>query len=233
MRLTDMKTLRSVAVAVAMALPFAALTASAQRAQPAGSGDTFKDTSMIKPAPGVRVAIIEFQDLECPACAHAFPVVHAAVAHYNLPLAEHDFPLRQHIWSFDAAVWARYLQDKFGMKLADEYRGAVFAAQTGIESKDDMVTFTRKFFASHGMQMPFVPDPAGQFTKEVEADRALGEKVGLQHTPTIFVCTAHEWVQVTNVDDLYQTIDELEAKAGPAAKASTAKRSTVKKASTH
>jgi len=204
-----------VVFAIAMTLPFAVLTVSAQRAVPQGQGDAFKDTSMLKPPAGARVAILEFEDLECPACAGAFPTVHAAAAHYNIPLLRRDFPLGQHIWSYDAAVWARYLQDKVSPKTGDDYRGAVFAAQLGIASKDDMLTFTRRFFQSHGLQMPFVPDPTGQFNNEVKADRSLGEKLGVQHTPTIIVCSQREWVQVTRVDLLYQTIEEVMAKAGP------------------
>jgi protein-disulfide isomerase len=112
------------------------------------------------------------------------------------------------------------LQDKVSPKMADDYRGAIFAAQAGIDSKDDMLSFTRKFFQSHNLQMPFVPDPTGQFTKEVEADRTLGEKLGVQHTPTIIVCTQHDWVHVTDVSLLYQTIDQALAEpGGPARKA--------------
>jgi protein-disulfide isomerase len=216
--MTEMNRLRSVVVAaaVAMTLPFAAAPATAplmaQRAAPAGTGETFKDTSMLKPPAGAKIAIFELEDLECPACAHAFPIVHAAAAHYNIPIVRRDFPLLQHIWSFDAAVWARYLQDKVSPKTADEYRGAVFAAQTGIASKDDMLNFTRRFFQTHGLQLPFVPDPTGQFKKEVEADRTVGDRLGVQFTPSIIVCTQHEWVHVTDISLLYQTIDQLEAK---------------------
>ena len=139
--MTDRNCLRRVVVAltIAMTLSFAAVPLTAQRAAPPGSGDPFKDTSMLKPPAGAKVAIVDFLDLECPACAHAFPIVRQAAAHYGIPLVAHDFPLRQHIWSFDAAVWARYLQDKVSPKTADDYRGAVFAAQAGIASKDDML----------------------------------------------------------------------------------------------
>ena len=46
----------------------------------------YKDTSVLKPPAGARVAIYDFEDLECPACAHAFPIVHAAVERYHIPL---------------------------------------------------------------------------------------------------------------------------------------------------
>lgn len=221
------------ALSVAMTLPFATLSLTAQRAVPPGTGDPFKDTSFVKPPAGAKVAIYEFQDLECPACAHAFPIVHAAAAHYNIPLIQRDFPLGGlHIWSGDAAIWARYLQDKVSPKMADDYRGAVFASQNAIASKDDLLNFTRRFFQQHGVQMPFVPDPAGVLAKEVQADHSLGEKMGLQHTPTIFVCTQKEWVQVTDVSQLYQTIDQMMAQAGsggPAAKPAVKKPAAAKK----
>src|SRR5438309_2676940 len=119
----------SLVLALAMALPFAALPVIAQQAAPPGTGDHFKDTSMFKPPAGARVAVVEFEDLECPACSHAFPIVHEAVTHYKIALVRHDFPLQQHIWSYDAAIWARYLQDKVNPEVANQYRGAVFAAQ--------------------------------------------------------------------------------------------------------
>jgi hypothetical protein len=234
----EMSRLRSVvvAVAIAMTLPFAAAPLMAplmaQRSAPAGTGETFKDTSMLKPPAGAKIAIFEMSDLECPACAHAFPIVHAAAAHYNIPLMQHDFPLQYHLWSFDAAVWARYLQDKVSPKTADEYRGALFAAQIGIASKDDMQNFTRRFFQTHKLQLPFVPDPAGQLKREVEADRTLGEKLGVYYTPCIVVCTQHEWVHVTDISLLYQTIDELEAKGRAEAPAKKAATPPAKKAAT-
>jgi len=232
MRLPPVSRLRSlvVASAIAMTLPFAIAAAFgpiplvAQKSAPPGSGDPLKDVGIFKPPTGARVAIIEFQDLQCPACAAAFPIVHQAAAHYDIPLIEKDFPLPQHavLGSLDAAVWARYLQDKVSPKVADEYRGAVFAAQAGIQNKDDMQAFTRRFFQAHGLQMPFVADPTGELMKQVEADKALGERIGIMHTPTIIVCNQHEWVQVTRTDLLYQTIDQVMADAGPAAPVRTA-----------
>jgi protein-disulfide isomerase len=220
MRVIEASRFRLFVAAIAMALlfPLGAVQGAAQTSAPPNTGETFKDTSMLKPPPGVRIEVIEFQDLMCPACAHAFPIVHAAVAHYNIPLVERDFPLPGHaaLGSGEAAVWARYLQDKVSLKVADQYRGAVFAGQGGISSKDDMLSFTRHFFQTHSLQMPFVPDPTGQFSKEVQADKALGEKLGVYYTPCIVVVTQHEWVHVTDVSLLYQTIDELEARAGAA-----------------
>ncbi len=214
MRLKNMKLTRALAV-LALSSTSVVLPILAQRAMPAGSGETFKDTSMLKPPVGAKIAILEWQDLTCPNCAHAFPIVHAAAAHYKIPLIEHDFLLGGEHAVFgdkEAAIWARYLQDKVSPLVADQYRGAVFGAQSGITSKDDMEVFTRRFFQTHGLRMPFVPDPTGELTREVLADKALGDKLGVQFTACIIVCTQREWVHVTDVSQLYQTIDELEAK---------------------
>jgi protein-disulfide isomerase len=185
----------------------ATLPATAQFSAPPNTANNFKDTSMVKPPVGAKVAIYEFEDLECPACAHAAPIVHAAIERYKIPLVRHDFPLKMHIWSFDAAVTARYLQDKVSPKVAEDYRRDVFANQTAIASKDDLQNFTRKWFQSHGQNMPFVMDPAGLFTQEVKSDYTLGERIGLTQTPTIFVVTQKAWIQVTDVSQLYSTID--------------------------
>ena len=99
-------------IALAATLLFATLPALAQLSAPPNSGAAFKDTSMVKAPPGARVAIYDFEDLECPACAHAYPHRPCRRRALQDPLVRHDFPLKMHIWSFDAAVVARYMQDK-------------------------------------------------------------------------------------------------------------------------
>jgi protein-disulfide isomerase len=198
----------------------ATLPAAAQLSVPPNQGNTFRDTSMVKPPAGSRVAIYEFEDLECPACARAFPIVHAAVDKYHIPLVRHDFPLKMHVWSFDAAVIARYLQDKVSPKVAEDYRRDVFATQTALASKDDLQNYSRRWFTNHGQTMPFVIDPTGLFTQEVKSDYTLGERIGLTQTPTIFVATQKHWVQIMDPTLLYQAIDTAlaETPAAPATK---------------
>jgi protein-disulfide isomerase len=187
-----------IVLAAALLLTLPAIPALAQ---------SFKDTSMLRAPAGSRVAIYEFEDLECPACARAFPIVHAAVEKYKIPLLRHDFPLKMHIWSFDAAVNARYIQDKISPQAAEEYRRAVFANQVSIASKEDLNAFTQKYFQSHGRAMPFVVDPNGLFAAEVRADTTLGERVGLTQTPTIFIVTQKGYQQVSDVTQLYAMLD--------------------------
>lgn len=207
-------------VAVLSVVLAAAGVSAAQTSVPPNQVSHFKDTSMLKPPAGVKVAVLEWEDLECPACAHAFPIVHAAIAHYHIPLVERDFPLSMHIWSKQAALYARYMKDKISPELALEYRREVFASQYRISSKDDLVHFTENFMQQHGKEMPFVVDPTGQLQREIDADYQLGLKLGITETPTIVVATPHHWIQVKDVDQLYNAIDQAEAETaheGPAA----------------
>jgi protein-disulfide isomerase len=210
------------AAALFLALP-STVTALAQA--PAG----FKDTSMLRAPAGSRVAIFEFEDLECPACAHAFPIVHSAIEKYKIPLLRHDFPLGpMHPWSFDAAVIARYIQDKISPQAAEDYRRAVFANQISIATKEDLNAFSQKYFQSHGRVMPFVIDPNGLFAAEVRADHTLGERIGLRQTPTIFIVTQKGYTEVTDVTQLYAMLDTAIAE-NPAPVAAKAKTTTAHK----
>lgn len=182
---------------------------------------------MFKPPAGARLAILEWQDLECPACAHAFPFVHSAAGQYKIPLVEYDFLIPGHIWSHQAALYARYLKDKVSPELATDYRRQVFAAQYRIASQDDLMNFTKQFFAQHGKQLPFVLDPTGQLEREVQADVDLGKKMGLIYTPTIIIVTPHRWVQVKDVSQLDAAIDQAKTWVAEPATASAHKTTTA------
>jgi protein-disulfide isomerase len=195
--------------------------AAAQTSLPPNQVDKFTDTSMLKPPAGVKLAVVEWEDLECPACAHAFPFVHSAIAQYHIPLVEYDFLIPGHIWSHRAAIYARYMKDKISPELSTDYRRQVFASQYRIATQDDLVNFTKQFMTAHGKQMPFVVDPTGELEKQVEVDVDLGKKLGLQFTPTIVVVTPHRWIQVKDVSYLDQAIDQAKQWVSESAEATT------------
>ena len=163
--------------------------------------DNFRDTSILKPAPGSKVSVIVFEDLGCPMCARAHPIEVETAQKFHVPLLRHDFPLAQHVWTFDGAVCARYLQDKVSPKLAEEYRSAVFLSQTSIASKDDLRQFTQQWMQKHGQQMPFVLDPKGELAAEVQADYALGRRLNVEYTPTLVVVTRDHYQVVCGTKD--------------------------------
>jgi len=169
------------------------------------------DPAALKPPAGARVAIIEFEDMECPDCANANAVLKEAAAKYNIPWVRHDFPLPFHPWSFQAAVNARWFDTK-SKKLGDDYRDAVFASQPSITSMDVLRQFTENFAKNHSVQLPFAMDPQGKLAASVKADYALGQRIGIEHTPTIWVSTSNSkgapFVEVVDRSKLYQLIDQ-------------------------
>ncbi len=170
------------------------------------------DPEALKPPAGARVAVIEFEDLECPDCAAANPLLMEATAKYDIPWVRHDFPLPFHNWSFQAAVYARWFDTK-SKKLGDDYRNTVFANQPSIETPGGLTQFTENYAQSHGIALPFSVDPQGQLAAEVKADYALGQRIGIEHTPTIWVVTnganaAPPFVEVVDRTRLYQLIDQ-------------------------
>lgn len=179
------------------------------------------DTSMLKPPKGSKVAIIVFEDLECPQCARAAPVLHEASKKYNVPLVQRDFPLKQHPWSFEAAVNARYF-DTLSVKLGDEYRLYIFQSQNYI-TKQNLRGVTEKWAQDHKVALPFVVDPTGELTAKVEADRSMGARIPLDHTPTIYIVNdSGRGPSVTEVSDLtqlYQTLDQVMKEAGTSTQA--------------
>lgn len=157
------------------------------------------------------MAIFEFEDMECPRCASVNPILKEAAEKYQIPWVRHDFPLQMHVWSFDAAVDARWFDTK-SKKIGDEFRDAVFANQSSIETKADLRTFAEKFAQQHGIGFPFVVDPQGKLAAAVKADYALGMRIGIEHTPTVWIVTNKTsgvpYAEVLDFNRLYQMIDQ-------------------------
>jgi protein-disulfide isomerase len=186
--------------------------AGAQTSLPPNQVSPFLDTSMLKPPAGVKVAIIEFEDLQCPDCAVAFPLIHEAMNRYKVPLVRYDFRIPRHMWSHEAALYARYLEDKGSVELATQYRRELYAAQAKISNNDDVDRFSKEFFAAHGKSFPAVLDPTGQLDREVIAGDAMGHRLSARmYTPTIIVVTPTAWIEVKDPEDLKAAIEQAEA----------------------
>jgi len=174
-----------------------------------------RNVSLLKLPAGVHVAIVEFDDLQCPACAHANPLLEQAAAKYRIPWIRHDFLIPYHNWSKQAALNARWFDTK-SKGLGDEYRNQVFANQNSIETPVELMQFTQRFAQGHGIAMPFAIDPQGKLQAEIDADVALGQRLGISSTPAIYIVTdgpkGISAAQVKDPDrDLYSTIDQAMA----------------------
>jgi protein-disulfide isomerase len=169
------------------------------------------DNPALKPPKGAQVAIVVFEDLECPDCARAAPLLEEAAKTYKIPVVRHDFPLQMHPWAMDAAILARYF-DTHSKKVGNEFRDTVFQHQLEI-NKDNLRAFAEKFAAARKIDLPFVVDPQGKLAALIEADRNLGNSIGLNHTPTIYVVSnktvGKPFVEVVDRTQLFQLIDTM------------------------
>ena len=186
------------------------------------------DTSSLKPPPGAKVAIVEFIDLQCPDCANANPLLKEAAKTYNIPIVRHDFPLPKHNWSYNAAIIAKYF-DSQSSQLGSAWRDYCFENQPAI-TPENLRGYADRFAAANKTMLPFVVDPDGRFASQVKADFALGQRVGIEHTPTIYVVSnkslGKPFVEVVDRSKLYSIIDDMMNEPGQSSAASSKPKAT-------
>ena len=166
---------------------------------------------VLRPPKGAQLALVVFEDLQCPQCGRTAPLLDQASRTYKIPLVQHDFPLPMHNWSFDAAVLARYF-DKTSKDIGNAFRLEVFAHQLEI-TPQNLRGFADKFAAAHKVAVPFIVDPDGKLAALVTADKELGVNLHVQHTPTIYIVSSKPGgkpvVEVTDTNQLYVMIDAM------------------------
>jgi protein-disulfide isomerase len=165
----------------------------------------------LRPPKGAQVALVVFEDLQCPQCGRTAPLLAQASRTYKIPLVQHDFPLPMHNWSFDAAVLARYF-DTHSKDIGNEFRDTVFAHQMEINPQN-LHAFAEKFASDHKIGLPFVVDPDGKLAAAVRADKEVGISLKIDHTPTIWIVSNKKsgkpYVEVTDTNQLYIMIDAM------------------------
>lgn len=210
-------------VAIAAALCVSPSLVRAQFTTPQAPTGELRDLASLKPPANAKVAIVVFEDLGCPHCAEAHPVELEVAAKYHVPLVRYDSPIRSHIWTFQGAVNARYIQQTYGPQAAEFYRGDLFKAQMSITGLDDLQRFTQNWLQQHGKQMPMLIDPDGSLAKQVQADLSLAQKVNVGWTPTLVVVTRDKEQVVIGAsstggkpEDLAPVVQAALAQVGPA-----------------
>ena len=167
--------------------------------------------SVLRPPKGSQVAIVIFEDLQCPMCRRTAPLVEQASKTYKIPVVRHDFPLPMHTWSYNAAVMARYF-DTQSKAVGNEFRDYIFQNQLEINPQN-LRSYAEKFASAHNTQLPFMIDPSGKLAAEVNADRELGKAIKLDHTPTVYIVSnrnpSKPYIEVKDNNQLYSTIDAM------------------------
>jgi protein-disulfide isomerase len=137
---------------------------------------------------GAPVTIVEFGDLQCPACKAAQPAIEGLVAaEPNARFVFQNFPLEMHNWAAKGAAYAdcvgRASNDAFWKFVAKTYdtQGDITA-----ENADEKLTALAD---AAGVKGADIAACAGTpVTKaHVEASLALGKEVNVTGTPTLFI----------------------------------------------
>jgi protein-disulfide isomerase len=163
--------------------------------------------TVLRPHKGSQVAIVVFEDLQCPMCRRTAPLLEQAAKTYKIPVIRHDFPLPMHNWSYQAAIMARYF-DTHSKALGNEFRDYIFENQLEVNPQN-LRGYAEKFGAAHKVDVPFVIDPVGKLAAAVNADRDLGNAIKLAHTPTVYIVSNRSQIELKDNTQLYATIDSV------------------------
>ena len=129
------------------------------------------------------ITIVEFSDFECPFCGRAHPVLERIVREFDgqVRMVFKQYPLSMHEYADDAsrATIAAGNQGKFW-----EMHDTLFEHQTALTPSD-----IEGYAEELGLDMErFRADMEAEATQAIiDRDRALGQELGVNSTPTIFV----------------------------------------------
>lgn len=158
-----------------------------------------------------KVKVVEFSDLECPACLSAEPAVKKIRSTYSdqVQFIYRHFPLTQHIHSRQATTLAEAAgaQGKFW-----EMHDKLFdtQAQWTILSKDDATAFFLSLAKDLGLDENKIKQDLEKdaYKSKIDDDLAEGQRLGVNSTPTFFV-SGHK-LDLESFDDLNTAVsDEL------------------------
>jgi protein-disulfide isomerase len=167
---------------------------------------------------GADVAIVVFEDLQCPDCAKAHPLILEAAKATGAPLVIRDFPLARHAWSFPAAILARHFSFE-SREAGLDFRSFVFLNQALIRP-ENLRQAAEQFAKDRGVSLPENVDPNGRLQELVQADQNLGRLIGLEYVPLILVIAPGDrgsrFVEVKDPAELQAAVTRLrsEGRAG-------------------
>jgi protein-disulfide isomerase len=148
-----------------------------------------REGSHMTGSPTAKVQVVEFADIQCPACAQAAPILTRLREEYkgnnNVNFVFRHYPLPQHGKAMvsAAAAEAAGKQGKF-WEMVDK----LYAEQVSWANGDDSAVFL-KLAQDLGLNIEtFRSDSNPAIYQEIiSADKQDGEDLGVNSTPTIFI----------------------------------------------
>jgi protein-disulfide isomerase len=148
-------------------------------------------TRALGPARGQResaLVLVEFSDLECPACKQVQPLINQVVAaHPEARFVYESFPLSFHPWAQKAAAYAQCIAEVDGSRFFD-FVDAIYEKQEAINASnaDELLSRLAKQEGTDEVALSRCSTNA-DVTRELAASMQLGHDIDVTATPTLFV----------------------------------------------
>ena len=159
------------------------------------------------------VTIVEFGDLQCPACKAAQPTIEALVAaEPSARFVFQNFPLEMHNWAAKGAAYA----DCVGLASNDafwKFVSKTYETQSDItaENADEKLTAIADGAGVKGADMAACAVKP-ETKAHVDASIALGKAVDVTGTPTLFINGRRISSFDSRMSDVYKSLVEFAAK---------------------
>jgi protein-disulfide isomerase len=159
------------------------------------------------------VTVVEFGDLQCPACKAAQPTIESLVAaEPNARFVFQNFPLAMHNWAAKGAAYAdcvgRASNDAFWKFIAKTYETQ---ADITAENADEKLSAIADGLGLKGAQIAACTSKP-ETKSRVEASMALGKAVDVTGTPTLFINGRKVGSFDPRALDAYKSLVEFAAK---------------------
>src|SRR5579862_2452650 len=187
-------------------------------AKPFDSARRILEKGITGPARGPKdaaVTIVEFGDLQCPACKAAQPAIEGLVASEpNARFVFQNFPLEMHNWAAKGAAYAdcvgKASNDAFWKFVAKTYE-----TQSDItaENADEKLTAIANGAGVKGTEIAACAVKP-ETKARVDASLALGKSVDVTGTPTLYINGRKVGSFDPHMSDIYKSLVEFAAKQG-------------------
>jgi protein-disulfide isomerase len=151
------------------------------------------DDQPARGAAAAKVTIVEFADFQCPSCAALQPTLERLMTEYGdrVRLVARDFPLTQHKSAAKAAeaAEAARAQGKYWEYAALLYKQQAAAATPEAKEAALAVPKLKEYATQLGLNRPQFDAAldSGRFAAQVARDQQDGIKLGVGHTPTLYI----------------------------------------------
>jgi protein-disulfide isomerase len=161
------------------------------------------------------VTIVEFGDLQCPACKAAQPTIEALVAaEPNARFVFQNFPLEMHNWAAKGAAYAdcvgRASNDAFWKFISKTYETQ---ADITAATADEKLTALADGAGVKGSEIAACAVKP-ETKARIDASLALGKSVDVTGTPTPYINGRKVGSMDPHMSDVYKNLVEFAAKQG-------------------